>query len=250
MRTVFIDESGDHNLDLATLDNQHNIFALAAVCFTDEDYLIFDKRFREVKLSLFGTDSFIIHTAEITRPNRSKNPLNLKFNDPLFRYKFYTKMIELIQQTNFCIQACIVQKDRLIQQYVQPHDPYHFSFENVLNKILRWTGRNPCKIYPEKRDRIQNLQLEHHYLGLKITGTKFYKPKEIEPLIEEFVLKDKALNLSGNQLADLIVSPIARHHLKRPEKKYGNEIPYKEIKKKIRGETVFPFPIERLFGTL
>ena len=37
---VFIDESGDHNLDLNNSDNQYNVFVLVAICFKDQEYYI------------------------------------------------------------------------------------------------------------------------------------------------------------------------------------------------------------------
>ena len=49
MLLAFIDESGNHNLDITKLDNIYNVFVLGAVCFTDVAYAEFDRRFKELK---------------------------------------------------------------------------------------------------------------------------------------------------------------------------------------------------------
>ncbi len=73
---IFIDESGDHNLRPEGLDNLYNVFVLGAFCIEESDYSDFETRFNAMKTSLFWGDDFIIHTAEITRPNRSLDERN------------------------------------------------------------------------------------------------------------------------------------------------------------------------------
>jgi len=47
---VFIDESGDHNLDITRSDNLYNVFVLAAICFINrKDYENFDQSFKQIK---------------------------------------------------------------------------------------------------------------------------------------------------------------------------------------------------------
>jgi hypothetical protein len=216
MYVVFMDESGDHNLDANTLDNMYNVFVLGAVCFRQDHYNIFDKKFKSLKKELFGTDKFVVHTAEITRPSKSKNTLNTKFHDKDFRNTFYTRINELIEATPFSICSMAIKKNNLVEKYgFNAHDPYHLSFENVLNRILNLCNSHKFKLYPEKRGHAENARLELEFLKIKNNGTKFYHGKSITKSVEEFALKDKALNLSGNQLADLIVTPIGRHILKK-----------------------------------
>lgn len=114
---IFIDESGDHNLSLEGLDNQYNIFVLGAFCINEPDYIHFEREFNLLKVDLFGSDDFIIHTAEITRPNRSLDSRNNFFNDPVFRKKFYTSMNSLIERTSFEFITCIIRKNTFVEKY-------------------------------------------------------------------------------------------------------------------------------------
>jgi hypothetical protein len=53
-------------------------------------------------------------------------------------------------------------------------------------------------------------------------------------MITKFELVDKLENLSGNQLADLVVTPIGRHIIGKKPKLKGNEIEYEILKTKIK----------------
>ena len=115
---VFIDESGDHNLSQAHLDNIYNTFVLAAVSFKSSNaYKDFDMKFKQLKTNLFGTKEFIIHTSEITRPNKSKDQLNLMFNDQEFRNNFYTQMNKLISESDFVIIPRVIDKYSFSKKY-------------------------------------------------------------------------------------------------------------------------------------
>jgi hypothetical protein len=239
---VFIDESGDHILDVLSMDNNYNVFVLAAICFDDNEYIAFDLAFRELKQRFFGTDNFIVHTAEITRPHKSKDPLNAHFNDKDFRALFYQEITDLINQHPFDVIACVMRKlDHLNKYQDAANDPYLFSFDNIFNRVIFTLPRhNKCKIYPEKRDNLENKRLELSFERIKTTGTKFITPHEVRSKVSEFELKDKKENISGLQVADLLVTPIGRQMMGKPPKPPGNEIPFSVVKKKITRITIFP----------
>lgn len=239
---IFIDESGDHNLSLQKLDNKYNLFVLGAFCISEEDYIMFEKKFNTLKTEFFGSYDFIIHTAEITRPNRSEDPRNKFFNNPDFRKKFYSAMNELIAETHFSLIICAIDKEKLIKKYGEfnAEDPYLFSIENLLNRIL-WKNKTGNKIFPEKRGYPLDNMLELQILKYKTSWTAFHRGAEVSKWVEEFVMKDKKANLAGQQMIDLLVTPIGRHILGKPYRE-GNEIDYNIIKTKIarKNFTIFP----------
>jgi hypothetical protein len=98
---VFIDESGNHNLNYAHIDDPYNIFVLGAICISEKEHNLFDIKLKKLKKDLFGDESFILHTVEITRPNKSRQKPNKNFNDPHFRKAFYRQISQLIEETNF-----------------------------------------------------------------------------------------------------------------------------------------------------
>lgn len=241
---VFIDESGDHNLDLNNSDNQYNVFVLVAICFKNQEcYKKFDMEFKLLKKIFFGTDQFILHTSEITRPNKSRNELNLKFNNANFRQKFYTAINDIIEKTNFTIIPRAIDKTKFIDKYNDiPPDPYLFSFDYILNRIFFDTPRrSKIMIYPEERCLAENQRLMTLYERVSKIGTKFISAREIRKRISKFELVSKNQNFSGLELADLIASPIGRHIIgKKP--KPGHEVSYAVIKEKFRQGKLEIFP--------
>ncbi len=241
---VFIDESGDHNLDLNNSDNQYNVFVLVAICFKDQQcYRNFDMEFKSLKKAFFGTDQFILHTSEITRPNKSRNELNLKFNSRNFRQEFYTAVNDIIERTDFVVIPRAIDKTKFVDRYTDiPPDPYLFSFDYILNRIFFDTPRrSKIMIYPEERCAAENQRLITLYERVSKIGTKFISAREIRKRISKFELISKNQNFSGLELADLIASPIGRHIIgKKP--RLGHEVSYSVIKKKFRQGKLEIFP--------
>lgn len=241
---VWIDESGNHNLDLDRSDGIYDWFVLGAVIFSLEAYKIFDTQFRALKKNHFGTEDFVLHTAEMTRPNKARSPLNLKFNKPKFREAFYADMKCLIEKTDFEAVFCAINKQKFVDVYGKESaaDPYHFSLENVLNRILKQTLTDRVSIFPEKRDFKADRLLEIEILRLKTQGTKFYEPQQLDRRIRSFSLCDKQDNDSGLQLIDLLVTPVGRFCNGKKPKPSGNEIPYAVVKPKIPNGCLTVFP--------
>jgi hypothetical protein len=241
MYLAFIDESGDHVLDPARMDDESNVFVLAAVLFESNKYESFDEQFKNLKTSYFGDSQIILHTKEMTRPARSKDIRNLKFHDPNFRRDFYLEVNALVESIDCKIVACAIRKNLLLLQYGEhADDPYLFCFDNLLNRIL-FESSGEVKIFPEQRRGGEDNKLEIAFLNAKLSGTKFIRGHVIKLRISEFRIMDKKTNSSGLQLADLIVTPIARNILNKPSR-LGNEVLYSVVKEKIpkRGLTVFP----------
>ncbi len=238
---AFVDESGDHNLNPLKLDNIYNVFVLGAISFKRAEYAEFDSAFRNLKKHFFGTDDFVIHTAEITRPSKSSNSLNLRFNDSTFRRNFYEQMNSLIDKSNFKISFCAIMKDQYKDEYAHNlKDPYHVAFESVLNKLIQITDSRGIEILPEKRGFPEDNKLQIEILRLQTVGTQYFSPKVVRDGVSSVDLVDKKANLSGSQLIDLVVSPIGRHLLGYSPKPVGNEIQYNILKNKVIFSEILP----------
>lgn len=227
MKILFIDESGDHNLE--KIDKQYPVFVLAGVIF-DNDY--YNKTAREaikkLKLKIFGTDNIILHTADIYR---NKNGFESLKNEKT-RKKFLESMFAVLNLLNFEIVATGIQKKKHLLRYgLAAVDPYLLSLEFLVERFI--FSLDDCGekgiIIAESRDKQLNNQLELAWLNLKIKGTRFLEPSRITDKIIEFKILPKSKNISGLEIADLIVSPIGRKIMGKPEKE-----DFKIIKKKFR----------------
>jgi hypothetical protein len=84
----------------------------------------------------------------------------------------------------------------------------------------RWQVLPPLKPIPIK-DRLSVLYVEKGHLdvldGAFVVGTRYIQTKDIESRVVGLNLRAKAENIAGLQLADLVVSPIGRYVLGKPE---------------------------------
>lgn len=240
---VFIDESGDHNMNPSV---GCAFFVLGAICFTESKYVEFDKKFKKLKKDLLGSEDYVLHVEEITHPQKQKYKENLitqKFSNEEFRSYFYSRLEELIEETPMKFIVCAINKpEHLLQYQSRAENPYNFSLENIFNRIFKCHQVGNFIILPEKRNSKQDEDLMLVYENMLKQGIRFVSNQTLTSRIKEFRLAEKNENLSGAQVIDQFVTPVSRKLRKLKERKSGG-IPFSAILKKIPGPhyaTVFP----------
>lgn len=215
MKLLFVDESGDHSLSV--IDPQYPIFVLGGI--------IIEKHYAEGELTrqldgfkqrLFGTTEIVLHTADITR---NRNGFE-RMKDPAFRERFYADLNVLMATLDYKVVACVIRKDDHLARYgIAALDPYLLSLETLVERFCFEIGdrSDGGVIVAEKRDPTLDQTLELAWLNLKIQGTRFLQGKVIADRIRGLSLRAKKDNIAGLQLADLVVSPIGRHVLGKPD---------------------------------
>lgn len=227
MKVLFLDESGDH--DLVNIDPQYPIFVLAG-CIMDSEYeeKVLVPALKQFKKDLFGNSDIILHLADYTRNKACFG--NLCNKD--FREKFYVSLNKILKDTDLTLLACVVDKREHIKHYKNAMDPYLLSLEVVLERYIMFLKRNKEKgvVIAESRSHQLDNQLNLAFLDIKISGTRFLRPRDIVDTIVDFRIKKKDENIAGLQLIDTIISPIGRRFLGRK----NFYIAYDVIKNKFR----------------
>jgi hypothetical protein len=228
MKILFLDESGDHNLNV--LDANYPVFVLAG-CVIVENYHrdVLTKKLAVLKENIFNSGKIILHYVDYTRNQNGFEKMKMKD----FRERFYKEMNDFISEASFVLIACIIDKVGHKDKYdILAIDPYILSLEIIIERFvvsLQETGEKGL-IIAESRGRQLDNELELAFLNLKINGTRFLRPKNISDTIEGFFIKKKEENIAGLQLVDSLVTPIGRRYLNRTNF-YLN---YNLIKKKFR----------------
>lgn len=216
MKVLFLDESGDHNLSV--IDPQYPMFVLGGV--------IMDQAYAEgplvdalngFKREMFGRTDIVLHTADITR---NRNGFE-RLQDSAFRARFYERLNGLVRSLNFAVVACAIRKEDHLGRYgVAALDPYVLSLDLLVERFCFDVGKvsGGGIIVAEKRGPTLDHQIELAWLNLKILGTRYLKASDIERRILALNLRAKRDNIAGLQLADLVVSPIGRHVMGKPDK--------------------------------
>jgi len=216
VKVMFLDESGDHNL--AVIDRQYPLFVLGGV--------IVDKAYAEGELTremdafkreLFGRTNFVLHTADLTR-NRGDFE---RMKETTFRENFYVRLNDLMRKLRYTVVACAIRKDEHLTRYgIAALDPYLLSLDVLVERFCFEIGAvaDGGLIVAEKRDPTLDRELEVSWLNLKIKGTRYLRAKDIDRRIVGLNLRSKSENIAGLQLADLVLSPIGRYLLGKPDR--------------------------------
>lgn len=212
-KILFLDESGDHNLSV--IDSYHPIFVLGGV-IANKQYALGEMtdRVMAFKQELFGTTDIILHTADFTR---QKNGFD-RMKDREFCKIFYQKLNQLISELDITIVSCAIKKQDMIQKYgLDAIDPYHLSLNVLVERFcfMIYDQDTKGQIIAEARDTTLDRQLDLAWLSLKVSGTKFIQAVDINKKIDHLSIKTKEDRLAGLEIADAIVTPIAREILGR-----------------------------------
>lgn len=208
MKTLFLDESGDHNLSV--IDPSYPLFVLGGVIM-ESDYArdVLTPRMAEFKRQMLGREDIVLHTADITR---NRNGFE-RLKDPGFRVEFYNRLNAMMRELEYRVMACAIRKDEHLVRYgMAALDPYLMSLDILVERFCMDVGdvEDGGLIVAERRGPTLDHELELAWLNLKIQGTRFMQAKQVERRIQSLNLKSKAANLAGLQLADLVVTPIGR----------------------------------------
>lgn len=216
MKVMFLDESGDHNL--AVIDPLYPLFVLGGVIM-EADYVrdVLTPRVAAFKRGLFGGNRIILHTADIVRNRHGFERLK----DTAFRAEFYMQLNALMADLDYQVVACAIRKDLHLSRFgMAALDPYLMSLDILVERFCMDIGdvEDGGLIVAERRGPTLDHELELAWLNLKIQGTRFVRAKHLERRIQALSLKGKDANLAGLELADLVVTPIGRHVLGKPDK--------------------------------
>jgi len=171
----------------------------------------------EFKREVFGRTDLVLHTADIAR---NKNGFE-RLKDPTFRAFFYEKLNAMMRDLEFSVVACAIRKNtHLAKKGLGAIDPYMLSLDILVERFCLDLGsrENSGMIIAEKRDPVLDRELEIARLNLKVKGTRYVSAKDINNRMTGLNLRSKSENIAGLQLADLVVSPIGRHLLKKVDK--------------------------------
>lgn len=215
VKLMYLDESGDHNLE--KIDPNQPVFVLGGV-IVDRAYArtALRDRVRELKYDFFGTTEIVLHTNDIIRSRNGFEPLA----DSAFREDFYEGINAMMAELDYQVVACVIDKPKLVAKYGRnAEDPYHYGLHVLIERFCNELGEcvDGGIIYAEKRGDPLDFQLSVAWEKLRggTTGTGFANSRMIDDRICELVMKEKKLNNEGLQLADLVISPVARRAMRR-----------------------------------
>jgi len=235
MKYLFIDESGDHNLNPLKIDPTFPFFVLTGIVFEKDGYFKFKRDWLSIKAKIFGTTKIVIHSAELTRPNKSKQAKIKDLTNKKLRNRFYAKINTSLKNHSWSLLAFVINKpefSKLFPEY--PPDPYFLSFSYLISKFAeKLNKRETGKIFVEKRNGILDKQFMLAWKNAYDSRVGLVTNKELkEHNIDKPYMHNKSWDHTGLELADMVSYRISRRFTGKAAKVIGNEIDLEIIKKK------------------
>lgn len=231
---VYVDESGDHNLD-----NVYPEFPLFCLCFCvikKTQYISsIVPSFQKFKFKYWGHDCVVLHEHEI---RKSKNDFTFLLTDAVLREKFYNDLNALMEKADMSIFASVIDKAKLKVKYTSPNNPYNlgllFCMEQLLNFLTQHgeTGKSINVVF-ESRGKSEDRDLEIVFRRICDNQENWgYRNPDFRKIEFEPKFVSKSVNSTGLQLADLTARPIAINYLRPAQRNIAFSIIQKKLERK------------------
>lgn len=242
MKILYLDESGTSNL--RKFDDSYPIFLLGGVIIDAEDIADNQRLMNDFKVKYWGRDEIILHSCEIVHRIREFEMLK----NPEVWANFVTDLNELMENLKYRVIACIIDIPKTVAKYRRNAvDPYEYALRIVLERFVYFmTGYEDGKVLAESRGKILDIQLAAAFEKIRETGTGFVCGDEIRDKINGFEIHEKCKNITGLQIADLVLSPIGRNYLGKKVNQDYNIVYQKCLCKygKVEGNGIIVLPKE------
>ena len=234
MKFLYLDESGEHNPSANRAD--YPIFILGGI-IADQGYAngpLTDK-LNDLKWEFFGTTDIVLHTADIARNRNGFESLK----DADRRSRFYGRLNKLMAELQYSVVACAMRKDTPAFREFSARDLYLVCFKKLVELFCEEIGkvRDGGVIVAERRaSRPLDRALEREWSNLRANGLGAIPGSVVANRILALSLRAKRGNIAGLQMADLVVSPIGRHLLGKPDREDWRIVESK-LRRNSTGET-------------
>ena len=206
---VYVDESGDHGM--SSIDKNYPIFVLAFCIFHKGHY---SERVVPVleafKFKHFGHDQVVLHEHEI---RKEKGAFRF-FTDRAAKIRFMEGLTSIVEDSNFILACCVIEKSRLRDVVETPDNPYHTALMHCMMSLYDFLVEkgeqdNLTHVVVEQRGAKEDNELELEFRRI-CDGSN---PRGLQ-LPFEILFADKKAMSSGLQLADLVARPVGLHVLR------------------------------------
>ncbi len=159
------------------------------------------------KFKHFGHDQIVLHENEI----RKEKGVFQIFPTKAHKDRFLDELTGIIEENNFILISCVIDKRRLKEQQSTPSNPYHIALRYCLETLYEFLEekseeKHLTHVVVEQRGKKEDNELELEFR--RICDGQNIREKAL-PF--EVLFSDKKAMSSGLQLADLVARPIGIH---------------------------------------
>ncbi|HUY90035.1 MAG TPA: DUF3800 domain-containing protein [Pirellulales bacterium] len=218
---MYVDEVGNSDLG-ASDDPNHRYLSLTGVVLSLEyvDRTVFPA-LEDVKRRFFGShpdEPIILHRKELV----NKKPPFECLRDPVAEQAFNRELMQFLADIDYTVFTVVIDKKEHRERYqVWRHDPYHYCLLVLLERYVLWLKRRDVvgDVMAESRGGKEDRRLKESYERVYDSGSGYVARQQFTACLtsRQLKVKQKANNIAGLQIADLIAHPSYRATLARRE---------------------------------
>jgi hypothetical protein len=239
---VYLDETGDHSLEL--IDKDFPVFALAMfICESSYYNQKILPAVSQLKTDYFGHEGIILHSRDIRKAQKDFGFLT----DPKKRQEFLGKIYSIMNDFEYSLIVSVIKKQDHKDKYgINADNPYDLAMTFSLERLLVFLEEAQQKdvyLIAESRGKKEDNDLRLSFFKVISQGTVYNSADRFKQIDFKLHFVPKAMNIVGTQLADLAAYPIARHVLQPGRASPAYDVVAKKLyrgKGLVRGLKVVP----------
>jgi hypothetical protein len=208
---IYVDEVG--NPDLESSDNpNHRFLSLTGVIIRlDHVEVVVHPQMEALKAKHFGhhpDEPIVFHRKEMTNCLGAFRILK----NAAARVSFDRELLGLLSAWEYTVISVCLDKKKHKETYTTwRYDPYHYCLAVLLERFVFFLNINRARgdVMAESRGGKEDLRLKQAFARLCEKGTDYVDPAQFQRALtsRQLMVKSKANNISGLQLADLLAHP-------------------------------------------
>lgn len=208
---IYIDEVG--NPDLESSDNPNHRFLSLTGVILELGYVgkVVHPQLEDLKARYFShhpDDPIIFHRKEMV----NKRPPFAVLRDQTICEIFDTDLLKLLEEWDYTvITVCIDKRIHRDTYSVWRYDPYHYCLAVLMERFMFFLRQKNCQgdAMAESRGGKEDRRLKDSFNRLWERGTDFVDPVNFQAVFtsRQLKVKNKANNIAGLQIADLLAHP-------------------------------------------
>ena len=208
---MYVDEVG--NADLGSSDDPNHRFLSLTGVIIELSHVesAVHPQLEALKASYFGShpdEPVVLHRKELLSGRGAFVPLR----NPVVRAAFDEELLGLMATWEYTVISVCLDKQAHRDRYsVWRYDPYHYCLAVLLERYVYFLNRRHERgdVLAESRGGKEDKRLKESFARLADKGSDFTPAEQFEGALTsgQLKVKQKATNVAGLQLADLIAHP-------------------------------------------
>jgi len=208
---IYIDEVGNPDLESSD-DPNHRFLSLTGVILElGHVESVVHPQMAELKAKYFPyhpDEPVVFHRTEML----NALPPFQALKDPAVRVRFDEDLLNLMTAWQYTVISVCLDKKKHKETYTTwRYDPYHYCLAVLLERFVFFLNRAKSHgdAMAESRGGKEDMRLKAAFLRLWEQGTDYIGPEQFQNALtsRQLKVKQKANNISGLQLADLLAHP-------------------------------------------